>query len=68
MQPDEVQPRQCYRLTTGQIIRVLRITDHTVECDMYDDKEKKWVQIHSPIDVISLEAPCEEPNRPGRAS
>jgi uncharacterized protein (UPF0179 family) len=61
MKRDDVKVKKCYRLGSGQIVRIMSIQNELVRCDMFDETERKWVQLASALPITTLKEPCPEP-------
>ena len=61
---NDIKRDQCYRLGTGQIIRVITINPPMLRCDVFDPELSKWVQLHSPLPTSMLKESCSDPLQP----
>ena len=54
MNSDDIKPKQCYRLTNGQIIRVMSVFGAQVRYDIFDETKTDWVQSVTPLPAAML--------------
>lgn len=63
MPNDEIQVGGCYRLVTGQVVRVNSVDRGLVRCDIYDDAQKTWVARYSPMPRLALKEKVDGPRK-----
>ena len=62
MELAEITPGTCYRLVNGQIVRVISVSDISARCDIFDEAQKKWVQLFNPLPLVALKEQTDDPN------
>jgi hypothetical protein len=58
----DIKPKQCYRLESGQIIRVMTVYASQVRYDVFDERDRKWVQSAGSIPAAMVKEPCPDPS------